>query len=562
MFRRSIISALIAGSALLSLQAPPAVAVAAVEARQEPLAASLDALLAPHFSADAPGITVIATKDGKTVFRKAYGLADVEAKRPLAPDAVLRLGSITKQFTAIGILMLADEGRLALTDDITRFLPDYPASGRKVTIEHLLTHTSGIASYTGKKDFQQVMTKDVTVAQGIDYFKDEPPQFAPGSAFRYNNSGYFLLGAVIEKVSGQPYARFLDERIFKPLGMAHTGYEGTGAALRPVPGYSLRDGQARAGDPLSMAWPYAAGALVSTVDDLARWQAALAEGRLVRPETLRRAFSAYTLADGKAGPYGYGWFVGTLHGTPLVFHGGNINGFNSDAVWLPDDRVYVAMLANREAGGKAAPLDRLTRQVAMRIAGKPLPVPSHAKLDAATLGGYVGVYPIDGKSSHAVRQEAGGLTIQGTGMPRAPLLPFRPEGFLIGDSLMTVEFTRDAGGTVTGMKIDGDRGASTHRRAQTTVAERATVRLAPAVLDRYPGRYALAPGFVMEVRREGESLRAGPVGQPAVELAALAADVFHVAENDAELRFEKQADGGMKLFLTQGSRKLSGLREL
>jgi CubicO group peptidase (beta-lactamase class C family) len=467
MLRRSAIAAvlatLIAGPALL---APIANAHAeAVQATREPLAAALDALLAPHVDARGPGITIIATKDGNTVFRKAYGLASVDGKLPLAPEAVLRLGSITKQFTAIGILMLADDGKLALDDDITRFLPDYPTGGRKITVEHLLTHTSGIVSYTGKKDFRDVLAKDVSVAQGIDYFKNDALEFAPGSTFRYNNSGYFLLGAIIEKVSGQPYARFLEERIFKPLGMAHTGYEGSGAGLQPVPGYKVRDGRAQQADPLSMAWPYAAGALVSNVDDLARWQAALVEGKLVRPETLRRAFTPFTLTDGKAGPYGYGWFVGKLQGTPVVFHGGNINGFSTDAVWLPEERVYVAVLANREAGGKAVPVDTLTRRVAMQIAGKPLPVPSGAKLDAATLAGYEGVYPVDHKFSLVVRKDGDGLKMWGAGRPATPLLHYQADGFLLGDTLATVQFRRDGNGKVTALAVTSDRGVRVHERA-------------------------------------------------------------------------------------------------
>jgi D-alanyl-D-alanine carboxypeptidase len=464
MLKRSAFATAIAAAALLLCQAPFATVHAEpAQAGQQALAADLDALLAPHFRADAPGITVIATKGGETVFRKAYGAANVATRQPLAPDSVLRLGSITKQFTAIGILMLADEGKLALTDDFTRFLPDFPTHGRKVTVEHLLTHTSGIVSYTGKKDFRDVMGKDVTVAQGIDYFKNDTPEFAPGSAFRYNNSGYFLLGAIIEKVSGQPYARFMEERIFKPLGMAHTGYEG--AALKPVFGYSVHDGHATLSDPLSMAWPYAAGALVSSVDDLARWQAALTDGRLVRPDTLRRAFTAYTLADGKPGPYGYGWFVGKLHGTPIVFHGGNINGFATDAVWLPEERVYVAILSNREAAHDAVSLEKLSRQVAMRIAGKPLPVPSGARLDAATLAGYEGVYPVDAKVSLAVRRDGDGLAMTRNGQSPQALRHYKPDGFLLGDTLTTVEFTRDAGGKVKAMMVSSDCGVRVHERA-------------------------------------------------------------------------------------------------
>jgi D-alanyl-D-alanine carboxypeptidase len=463
-------------------------AAPAAQAAQPPLAGGIDALVAPHFTANSPGVTVIATRDGKTVFRKAYGLADVASKQKMRVDSPARIGSMTKQFTAVAILMLADEGKLALSDDITRFLPGYPTHGAGITIEHLLTHTSGIPSYTGKHGFRDVMGKDVTVAQGIDFFKDDALEFTPGSRFSYDNSGYFLLGAIIEKASGLPYARFLDERIFKPLGMTHTGYEG--ARIQPVSGY---DGKAARAEALSMTWPYAAGALVSTVDDLARWQAALADGKLLRPDTLRQAWTAHTLADGKAGPYGYGWFVGRLNGVEEVFHGGNIPGFTSDAVWLPRERVYVAMLANRDADGIEVPLSKLTRQIALQVAGKPLPAPSAAKLDAATLDGYVGVYPIDAKRAHTVRHEQDGLTIQGTGMPRAPLRYYKPDGFLIGDSLMTVQFQRDAQGIVTDMTIDDELNRTTHHRAATTLAERPTAQVAPAVLDQ--GRHKpSAPG--------------------------------------------------------------------
>jgi CubicO group peptidase (beta-lactamase class C family) len=532
-------------------------ATPATQAGEASLAASIDALIAPHFAADGPGVAVIVTKDGKTVFHKGYGRADVASGTAMRADAPARIGSMTKQFTAVAILMLADEGKLALSDDITRFLPDYPTHGAKITIEHLLTHTSGIPSYTGKREFRDVMRNDVTVAQGIAFFKDDALEFAPGSRFAYDNSGYFLLGAIIEMASGQPYARFLEERIFKPLGMTHTGYED--ARIQPVTGY---DGQAKPAEAISMAWPYAAGALVSTVDDLARWQAALADGKLLRPDTLRQAWSTHTLGDGKPNPYGYGWFVGRLNGVDEVFHGGNIAGFTSDAVWLPKEHVYVAMLANREANGIKVPLSKLTHRIALDVAGKPLPAPSATAPDAATLDGYVGIYPIDDKRAHTVRHDKGGLTIQGTGMPRAPLVYYQPDSFLIGDSLITVQFHRDTKGVVTDLTIDDELKRTTHHRSSATVPERAAVQVAPAVLDQYLGRYPLVPGFVIEVTRDGGTLRAGPVGRPAVNLTALEQDRFVDDEHGAELRFVKQADGTMSLTLEQGPHKLSAPRQL
>lgn len=191
-------------AALILLHTPDSAAQAgavATASADQPVAARIDGLFAPLFKANEPGATVIVTRDGQTVFRKAYGMADAAKGVALTPDTSMRLGSITKQFTAAGILMLAEEGKLALSDDITRFLPDYPTRGKRITIEHLLTHTSGIVSYTGKQGFGAMMNRDMPVTQMIDFFKNDPLDFEPGSVHKYNNSGYFLLGAVIEKVS-------------------------------------------------------------------------------------------------------------------------------------------------------------------------------------------------------------------------------------------------------------------------------------------------------------------------------------------------------------------------
>ena len=184
----------------------------------------MDRVLAAAYKPGEAGAAVIVVKDGQTLFRKGYGMANLELSVPVRPEMVFRLGSITKQFTAAAILMLAQQGKLAVTDDVTRFLPDYPSGGRKVTIDHLLTHTSGIKSYTGMPEFWKTQGQDASVSEMIDFFKKEPFEFEPGEKWNYNNSGYFLLGAIIEKVSGQPYGEFVLKNIFLPLGMTHSFY--------------------------------------------------------------------------------------------------------------------------------------------------------------------------------------------------------------------------------------------------------------------------------------------------------------------------------------------------
>lgn len=339
-----------AGSASTTAVAP-AIVVAA--SQEEALAARINSEIAPLFKANEPGATIIVTRDGLTVFRQAYGMADVAKGLPMTPDTVMRIASITKQFTATGILILVDEGKLALDDDINKFLPDYPTGGKRISIEHLLTHTSGIANYTSKPTFEAGMNTDLTVSQMIDSFKNDTPQFEPGTRYSYSNSGYFLLGAIIEKVSGLSYAKFVEQRIFVPLGMSNSAYEGheRGSAMR-AQGYTRSSASAgfEAGKSVSMTLPYAAGALVSTVDDLARWDAAVSAGKLLKPSSQQKAFTAHVLADGKSVPYGYGWSVRKMHGMPMQSHGGGIPGFSTYALRLPEKQLYVAVLSNADRG--------------------------------------------------------------------------------------------------------------------------------------------------------------------------------------------------------------------
>lgn len=307
-------------------------------------AADFSAVFPPRAARpDRPGAAAIVTKRGETLLRAAYGAADMERGFALDPSMTFRIGSLTKQFTAVAILMLADDGDLALDDTIGAHLSDYPSHAAHLTIEHLLTHSSGIRGYTEMREFPSVMTKDVAVAQLIDFFKKEPLSFVPGTRFAYSNSGYVLLGAIIERVSGLPYADFLAQKIFKPLGLSNTAYEGheRSAAVRAV-GYN-RD---RPAPTISMSWPYAAGGLVSTLDDLARWDRALTKGVLLSKESWVRATTPYRFRNGKRGPYAYGFVCGRLAGRDTLEHGGGIPGFSSHALSIPQDELFVAVLSN------------------------------------------------------------------------------------------------------------------------------------------------------------------------------------------------------------------------
>ena len=308
---------------------------------------TIDKLVQETYQSTEPGATVILSKNGKTIFRKGQGMANLELNVPIQPNMVFRLGSVTKQFTAVAILMLSEQGKLALGDPLTKFLPDYPTHGHHITVEHLLTHTSGIKSHTDMPEMWSSARKDLSVQELIDFFKYQPMQFAPAKRWAYNNSGYILLGAIIEQITGCSYEQFIQQNIFEPLGMEHSYYDNP-VRLIPhrVAGYDKsQEGYVNA-DYLSMTQPYAAGSLASTVDDLALWDAALYTDNLLNQDTLQRAFVASCLSDGTSTGYGFGWEISEYAGHCLVEHGGGIHGFRTHTIRLPDARVFVAVLSN------------------------------------------------------------------------------------------------------------------------------------------------------------------------------------------------------------------------
>lgn len=531
-------------------------AASASQAAQS-LEARLDASVGANYKPTEPGATVIVVKDGKTLLRKAYGIADTAGMKPMDAGMVLRLGSITKQFTAVAILMLAEENKLALGDDITRFFPDYPTKGKKITVEHLLTHTSGIASYTSRQDYPLTMGRDMTPAQMIDSFKNAPLDFEPGTAYRYNNSGYFLLGAIIEKVSGMPYAKFVEQRIFVPLGMRDTAYEGyERSKTAHAAGHAQGANGFEHSAPLSMTQPYAAGSLVSTVDDLARWDAAVSQGKLLKPASWKRAFTPYTLADGKSTGYGYGWQVGTLQGAPQVSHGGGINGFSTYALRLPEQRVFVAVLSNAD-GGVANPGVVASKAAALAI-GKPFREFKEIALDAATLDRYVGVYEVEKGVTRSFRREGDVLVMQRSGRSPVRLKAFSQNGFYLPDGYDWFEFVVDGKGQATGVNQYFDGKEMKQPRIGDAPAARTAVKIANEAYDKRVGRYQLAPGFILELSRDGDRYFAQATGQGKLEIFAASDTVFFARAVDAEVRFD--GSDSSQLVLHQNGQQIKAPR--
>jgi D-alanyl-D-alanine carboxypeptidase len=415
---------------------------------------SIDSLLTATYPPDGPGAAVILVKDGQVLHRKGYGLANMELDVLIQPETVFKVGSVTKQFTAVSILMLAEEGELALSDPIEKFLPNYPTHGHRITIEHLLTHTSGIKSYTSIPEWPPTFGKDYTIDEMIDFFKYKPMDFAPGTRYAYNNSAYFLLGAIIAKLSGGTYEEFLQKRIFDPLGMSHTcGYTAQRLIPRRASGYN-KDKEGYANCPyLSMTHPGGAGVLSSTVDDLALWDAALYTDRLVKPASLAQAWTPFTLKDGSSTYYGYGWAIEDYAGLKWLRHDGGIHGFVCTAIRIPQEQLFVAVLSNNTGSDKTT--EELAFRIVLHTLGKEIADPQPIELSPAALERLVGVYVVSPGEEHHFQVKDGKF------YHRMPEYQFEEQLFPISEKVCfpkenvfyRMRFLEDETGTVTACEV-------------------------------------------------------------------------------------------------------------
>lgn len=312
-----------------------------------------------------PGASIAVARNGKVIKARGYGLADVEHNVHATEATVYQWASVTKQFTAAAIVLLAEDGKLRLDDLAARYYTNAPAGWSNVTVRHLLTHTSGIKSYTSLPGFFRTLRKDYTPEELLDLVRGETGDFAPGERWAYNNTGYFLLGLIIESVSGKSYGDFVAERIFGPLGMktARLNHQFEIVPNRAT-GYLNASNKLLRSEFVSPSQPYAAGALMGTVLDLAKWDAALYTEKPFSESVREEMWAAVKLNDGKTHPYGLGWMLGELRGHPFVAHGGGIHGFSTYITRFVQDKLTVMVLLN--AGGAS-------EGIAHGIAGHYLP---------------------------------------------------------------------------------------------------------------------------------------------------------------------------------------------
>lgn len=538
----------------------PRAADAATPPTPAEFASYAETVLADAYRPDAPGVAVLVMRGDEVLYRGARGEADVEGDVPLAPGDRFRIGSVTKQIAAAGLLTLVDAGKVALEDPLSKYLPDYPGAAG-ITIEQLLNHTSGIKSYT---EIPGVMDgpirRDLTTAQLVDYFKDETPAFAPGEAWAYNNSGYVLVGAVIEAASGQPWHEYLDQALFKPLGMKDTGYGADPAVVaRQVKGYTTGGPAPAAPIELSMTQPHAAGALVSTVDDLARWNRALHEGRVLKPATYERMITPAGKA--KDAGYAYGLQTSSVRGAPTLQHGGGIPGFTAFLTYVPGPDLTVAVLHNSETPSPVQETSSISRRLAAAALGDPYPAVKPVAVDVAVLKQYEGVYRVNPTTTRTVRVIDGTLTIRRTDRAREDLTPIADDVFLYSDGFNRIRFERDAAKKVTAMRLWPEGEGEGDVAEITGEALPVAITLPREALERLVGTYRTKEGVEMSITLAGEALSGQIKGQPqAVPFEAMAPDRFTGDIVGAELVFAPSAGPAQRVTLRQWGEAMEFVR--
>ena len=517
------------------------------------LASVFDKMLTEQFKPHEPGATAIVSRNGQIIYKKAFGMANLELDVPMQTGNIFRIGSITKQFTAIAILQLIEQEKLSLQDEITKFIPDYPVQGSKITIEHLLTHTSGIKSYTGMPDYGEKMNKDMSPVEMIDYFKNEPMEFAPGTAFRYNNSGYYLLGYIIEKITGKTYADYLTENIFKPLGMEQSMYANDRIIIKNRAGaYSMGDQGFENAFPISMTQPYAAGSILSTVEDLFKWNEAVHNYQLVKKETLEKAFTRYKLLDGSVSDYGFGWFLGYVQESPAIEHGGGIPGFSTMAIYLPEEDVFVAVFVNCDC---ISPKDITARMAAAAI-GKPYSY-TEVSSDNVNPNEYTGVYENVKGEQRIISLEQNKLYSQRGRNPKFNIRAYKKDKYFIDDALLTIEFSRNEKGEIEKLITHSRTGKDIWMKTNKPVAVQVEIKVDPAILEKYVGEYIVTRGFSFVVTRDQDRLFLQATDQEQLEMFAEKENKFFLKVNDATLEFVNDESGNVtKAVLNQGGRTI------
>jgi CubicO group peptidase (beta-lactamase class C family) len=487
-----------------------------------------------------PGIAVLVAKDEKVLYRKAFGYADTKNKILAIPETKFRIGSVTKQFTAAAILKLQENNLLSVDDKLSKFIPDFPR-GDEVTIHQLLTHISGIHSYTGNNDFLDKVTKTITPDSLVNAIKKDPYDFNPGERMLYNNSGYFILGYIIAKVSGKPYDVYLKETFFDPLHMDNTGVHHAGIKLEhEAKGYANNNNRYEEALNWDMSWAGGAGAIYSTVDDLLKWNQALYGGKVLNEKSMKQALTPAILKNGNAPSmkYGYGLGLNTYRGEEIIGHSGGLHGFITQLSYYPEEKLTVVMFSNTDQPQVNFDPTKIAEAFLWNKMDKQT---SYAELTEKpkNLQLLTGRYEIMHAGVLTVTTEADKLYAQLSGQPKFEIFPLSDTEFFWKVVDARIKFMKDDKGEINEAVIfQGGQELKGKKLKDETIAT-----IDPAILDNYTGRYKLNDNIIVTLTKENNKLFAEPTNQPKVELLPLSETDFVIKELNAKIAFAKDENG-------------------
>lgn len=515
------------------------------------LSTELDKIATEHFQYNQPGGVILIAKNGNEIYKKAFGMANLENQVAMKTNMVFEIGSITKQFTAVAILQLMEQGKLQLNDPITKYLTDYPTHGKTITVHQLLTHTSGIPNYTNMPEWANVWRKELSPAETLNLFKDHSLDFEPGSKFNYSNSGFVVLGVLIEKVSGMSYAKYVEQFLLQPAGMHHTQFGNRDSIIaNRAQGYQKRDTFVNA-EYLSFSQPYAAGALMSTADDLLLWNKALRKGILLKKESLALATTNYKDSSQQSINYGYGFQTNSLYSSPTWEHGGGIFGFVSYAMCFPVEDLNIIILTNCDSYN---PEGMATKLATIVLNKKDIAYPA-IYVDATTTTNYVGNYTFDDFVTRSITLEGTTLYSQIPGGNKIKLIPISENEFAY-DGIIDARIRFDR-------KEKGYEALLTNRIFTKKGIIKANdpeqgkeIAVNPVLLETYRGTYTIAPNFNFEMLLEKNQLYIHFPGQPQVALFATSENHFFAKLVPANFEFKKGGDGKLSLTIRQNGQTI------
>lgn len=518
--------------------------------------ATFDKIFTEKYPENGPGAAVLVAKKGKVLYRKAFGKANIENNIAMRPDHVFEIGSITKQFTAVSILMLEEEGKLSIQDHVKKYIPTYP-NGENITILHLLNHTSGVKSYTNIPNLESFAKDDKTPMEIIEFFQSQPIDFDPGEQWRYNNSGYIVLGHIIEEISGMPYEDFVQKRIFDVLGMKNSYYGNKSRIIKNrASGYQPTQDGIKNADRISMTIPYAAGSLMSCVDDMLLWSNAIHNNTLIKANSKARAHANTTLNNGELTNYGYGWQINELNNKKSIEHGGGIFGFVSQGVYIPDENIYAIVLTNTNGN---SPQDATIRLASMVMDTPMLAKETTVKLSEKQLQQWTGTYEFSNDVLRFVTLENDQLYSQRDGSQKLPIHAIDDHTFYFEDSFTTYIFSKENGKKKALFKnrIQEEIGIESDKKP---LEEKEDIVLDPEVIKQYVGKYKLnLPDFFMTITTEGNHIFAQATGQPVIEIFGEDKDLFFLKVTPAKIKFIRDDSGTVtNVTLYQNGNELDG----